>query len=165
MKQFLITIMLAVAAVGCLAVGAHAQAKPDLVVTRAIIGKDPSGLFVDKITVSVENTCTSARSGTSYVLVTFKASDAPGAKAIYYVGNTVKALAGGEVHSQTFNVGEKKIGVGRHVIVEADPYKKVAEASEDNNVKTLFPDSSPAGLTGAKCGGPSRSATTTPNKP
>jgi subtilase family serine protease len=73
----------------------------------------------------------------SYVLITFKQNSQKGAKAIFYVGNTVKALKGGESYTQTFDVAEKKIGVGRHVLVEADPYKKVSEASEDNNWRTL----------------------------
>ena len=131
--------------VGC------AQARPDLIVRGAVITKDASGLFVDKITVVVMNTCSGTRAAASYVLVTFKTSSAQDAKAIYYIGNSVKALAGGESQVQTFDVADKKIGVGRHVFVEADPYKKVAEASEDNNWRTLFPDAQGTVLTQSQC--------------
>jgi hypothetical protein len=41
--------------VGC------AQARPDLIVRGAVITKDASGLFVDKITVVVMNTCSGSR--------------------------------------------------------------------------------------------------------
>ena len=128
-----------------------AQARPDLVVRGAVITKDVSGLFIGKITVVVMNTCSATRAAPSYVLVTFKTSSAPDAKAIYYIGNSVKALAGGESQVQTFDVADKKIGVGRHVFVEADPYKKVAEASEDNNWRTLFPDAGGTVLSPAQC--------------
>ena len=131
--------------VGC------AQARPDLIVRGAVITKDASGLFVEKITVVVMNTCAGSRSAPSYVLVTFKTDSAPNAKAIYYIGNSIKALAGGESQVQTFDVAEKKIGVGRYVFVEADPYKKVAEASEDNNWRTLFPDAGGTILTQSQC--------------
>jgi len=131
--------------VGC------AQARPDLIVRGAVITKDASGLFVEKITVVVMNTCAGSRSAPSYVLVTFKTDSAPNAKAIYYIGNSIKALAGGESQVQTFDVAEKKIGVGRYVFVEADPYKKVAEASEDNNWRTLFPDAGGTVLSPAQC--------------
>ncbi|HLM01023.1 MAG TPA: CARDB domain-containing protein [Pyrinomonadaceae bacterium] len=118
----------------------QAQAKPDLIVSRVGITKDASGLFVEKISVTVTNACRETEAATSYVLVTFRQNAQKDAKAIFYVGNTVKALRGGESHTQTFDVSQKKIGVGRHVYVEADPYKKISEASEDNNWRTLFPD-------------------------
>lgn len=118
----------------------HAQTpQPDLIVRAAGITRDSTGLFVDKITVAVSNWCKGSTAETSYVLVTFKTSAQPDAKAIHYIGNTVKALKGGESYSQTFDVSDKKIGVGRHVHIEVDPYKKVAEASEDNNWRTMFP--------------------------
>jgi hypothetical protein len=113
--------------------------QPDLIVRAASITKDAQGLFVDKITVAVSNRCQGSTAEPSYVLVTFKTSAEPDAKAIYYVGNTVKALKGGQSYSQTFDVSAKKIGVGRHIYIEVDPYKKVAEASEDNNWRTMFP--------------------------
>ncbi len=130
---------------------AQAQAKPDLTVSKVDITKDRSGLFVQKITVTVMNGCREASADASYVLVTFKQNDKKDAKAIYYVGNTVKALKGGESFAQTFDVSEKKIGVGRFVFVEADPYKKVSEASEDNNWRTLFPDSAGTMLSQGQC--------------
>ncbi|CAN5610930.1 hypothetical protein BH20ACI4_BH20ACI4_05960 [soil metagenome] len=133
------------------ACAAHAQAKPDLTVARLIITKDASGLLIQKVTVTVTNGCREANADTSYVLVTFKQNDKKDAKAIYYIGNTVKALKGGESFSQTFDVSEKKIGVGRYVFAEADPYKKVSEASEDNNWRTLFPDGAGTVLNQTQC--------------
>lgn len=128
-----------------------AQAKPDLIVSRVEIIKDKSGLFVEKITVAVTNGCRDASAGASYILITFKENAEAGAKAIYFIGNTVKALKGGESQTQTFDIADKKIGVGRYVYVEADPYKKVSEASEDNNWRTLFPDGAGTILSQSQC--------------
>lgn len=121
-----------------LASAVAAQAKPDLVVSSATI--TTNGQYVGNITVTVTNACRQRSAGASYVLVTFKQSSQSGAKAIYFIGNTVKALKGGESQSQTFDVSNKKIEVGRYVYIEADPYKKVAEASDDNNWRSLFPE-------------------------
>lgn len=133
------------------AIDARAQAKPDLIVSRVVIIKDASGLFVDKISVTVKNSCREAEAAVSYVLVTFKQNDKKDAKSIFYIGNTVKSLKGGESNTQTFDVSEKKIGVGRYVYAEADPYKKVAEASEENNWRTLFPDGAGTVLSQGQC--------------
>jgi len=127
-----------------------AQAKPDLMVSRVEITKDRSGLFIQKIAVTVTNDC-EANAAASYVLITFKQNDQRDAKAIYFVGNTVKALKGGESQRQTFDVSSEKISVGRYIYVEADPYKKVSEASEDNNWRTLFPDGAGTILSQAQC--------------
>lgn len=132
-------------------IAAQAQPQPDLMVRQVTITKDASELFVNKIMVVVVNVCSKSNAGTSYVLATFKQSAAKDAKAIYYVGNTVKALKGGEAYVQTFDVSEKKIGAGRYIYVEADPYKKVAEASEDNNWLTLNPNGSGALLSQGQC--------------
>ncbi|MGI8639909.1 MAG: CARDB domain-containing protein [Pyrinomonadaceae bacterium] len=128
-----------------------AQTRPDLVVSQVAIKKDAQNLFVDKITVTVLNACRQSNAGESYVLVTFKQSNAKDAKAIYYIGNTVKALKGGETFVQTFDVSEKKIGVGRYIYVEADPYRKVTEASEDNNWRTLNPNDAGTFLSQGQC--------------
>ncbi len=130
---------------------AQAQIQPDLIVSKVEITKDRSNLFVQKIRVTVVNGCRESSADASYVLVTFKQNAQKDAKAIYYVGNTVKALKGGESYTQTFDVSEKKIGVGRYVFAEADPYKKVAEASEDNNWRTLFPNGSGMVLSQTQC--------------
>lgn len=130
---------------------ARAQARPDLVVSRVSLKKDAKNLFVDKITVTVLNACRGSTAGESYVLVTFKQSNAKDAKAIYYIGNSVKALKGGESFTQTFDVAEKKIGFGRFVYVEADPYKKVLEANEDNNWRTMFPDDTAKAVSQGQC--------------
>ena len=127
-----------------------AQAKPDLMVSRVEITKDRSELFIQKIAVTVTNDC-EANAAASYVLITFKQNDQRDAKAIYYVGNTVKALKGGESQRQTFDVSSEKISVGRYIYVEADPYKKIAEASEDNNWRTLFPDGAGTILSQTQC--------------
>jgi hypothetical protein len=37
------------------------------------------------------------------------------------------------------------------VFAEADPYKKVAEASEDNNWRTMFPDGAGTVLNQPQC--------------
>jgi len=133
------------------AVSAYSQIQPDLMISRVSYSKDRSGLFVDKVQVLVTNACSNSTAATSYVLLTFKGSAEPDAKAIYYIGNTVKALKGGESYAQTFDVLEKKIGVGRYIYAEVDPYKKVVEASEDNNWFTVNPYRTAVRLTQAQC--------------
>jgi subtilase family serine protease len=128
-----------------------AQIQPDLFVRQIVITKDKSGLFVEKISVAVTNVCLESNAGASYVLVTFKTSGAKDAKAIYYIGNTVKALKGGETFIQTFDVKEKSIGADRHILVEADSYKKVTEANENNNWRTLNPTGTGALLSQGQC--------------
>lgn len=118
-----------------------AQTKPDLIGFKVTLTRDKSGIFVEKVEVTVTNTCRNSATRGSYVLVTFKENEQPSSKAIYYAGNAVRALKGGESQTQTFNVMEKKIVFGRYLFIEADPDKKVAEASETNNWRTLFPDS------------------------
>lgn len=138
MSKFIFTFVIATVGVSA------ALAKPDLIVSGAEIRGDASGLFVSNITVTITNGCRQSNAGPSYVLITFKQSEHAGAKSIYFVGNTVKALKGGESQSQTFDVSDKKIGLGRYVYIEADPYKKIVEANEDNNWRSLFPDRSGA---------------------
>jgi|RhiMetdeSRZDD1v2_1073273.scaffolds.fasta_scaffold439445_2 CARDB protein len=125
---------------------AQAQAKPDLLVSRFHIQEDSNG-FVKQVTVKVTNVCTKASSA-SYVLVSFKQSAEPGAKTIFTVGNTVKALKGGESDIHIFPITDIKIGAGRHILVEADPYKKVGEANEDNNWLTENPHQRPSKSSG-----------------
>jgi len=151
MTENLTKIILTFVFIAACTFAAQAQGKPDLWVSKVEIIKDRSNLFVQKITVTVNNACREADADTSYVLVTFKQNDKKDAKAIYYVGNTVKALKGGESYTQTFDVSEKKIGVGRYVFAEADPYKKVSEASEENNWRTLFPNNSGAPVSASGC--------------
>ena len=125
---------------------AQAQAKPDLVVSRFQVHEDGQG-FVKKVIVKVTNVCTKA-SGASYVQVSFKQNAEPGAKTILSVGNTIPALKPGESALQTFPI-EMKIGAGRHILAEADPYKKVGEANEDNNWWTVNPYDKPSKLSGS----------------
>ena len=127
------------------------QAKPDLIISKVAVTKDASGFYVGSITVTVSNGCQGTNAGASYVLVTFKESERSDAKAIYYVGGSVKALKGGQSYTQTFDVAYNRIGIGRFVYIEADPYKKVAEASEENNWRTLFPDGAGAAASHAQC--------------
>lgn len=125
---------------------AQAQAKPDLLVSRFNVQEDGNG-FVKQVLVKVTNVCTQA-AGASYVLVTFKQSAEPGAKQIYMIGNTVKALKAGESQIHTFPITDIKIGAGRHIFVEADPYKKVVEANEGNNWITKNPHKRPSQSSG-----------------
>jgi hypothetical protein len=133
------------------AFGLAAQAKPDLIISRVEVTRDASGSFVQKVLVTVTNGCREATAGTSYVLITFKQNEQRDARAIYFVGNTVKALRGGESQTQAFDVSSEKIGFGRYVYVEADPYRKITEASEDNNWRTLFPDGAGTVLSQSQC--------------
>ncbi len=133
------------------AFGAAAQAKPDLIVSRVDITRDATGHFVQKVSVTVTNGCLETIAGVSHVLITFKQNEQPDAKAIYFVGNTVKALKGGESQTQAFEVSTEKIGFGRYVFVRVDPYRKIAEASEDNNWRSLFPDGAGTVLSQAQC--------------
>jgi len=126
-------------------------AMPDLIVSKAGVTSDRSGLFMEKITVTVTNACRNQAAGASHVLVTFKENERAGAKAIYFVGSAVKALRGGESSTQTFDLSTKKIAFSTYVFIEADPYKKVSEASEDNNWRTLFPDVAGTILSQAQC--------------
>lgn len=128
-----------------------ANAKPDLMVTTVRLESDEKRQFVKRIAVNVTNSCRETSAAASYVLITFKESNQKDAKAIYYIGNTVKALKGGESDTQIFDVSEKKIAYGSYVFVEADPYKKISEASEDNNWRTLFPDGAGTVLTQVQC--------------
>jgi len=133
-----------------LCVGALA-AQPDLVISKLILTRDGTGIFVDKISVTITNVCRNTVAGTTYVLVTFKESDQAQAKSLYFTGEAVKPLKGGESQLRVFDVSQKKIVFGRYVIAETDPYKKVAEANEDNNWRSLFPDGAGPILSQAQC--------------
>lgn len=151
MQKHLLVLTIVVLIGVVFTVDASAQVQPDLIVKELSITKDGTGQFVDKVTVGVSNACGQSRSGVAYVLVTFKQSSAKDAKPIYYIGNTVRALRGGEIQYQTFDVSEKKIGGGSYVYAEADPYKKVTEADEGNNWRTLNPTAAGALLTQSQC--------------
>ena len=127
------------------------QAKPDLIISKVEITKDKSNLYLAKIIVTVKNNCRESNADASYVLITFKENSELRAKAIYFVGNKVKALKGGESQTQTFEILDKKIGFGRYVYIEADPFKKVSEASEENNWHTLFPDAAGSPINQNQC--------------
>lgn len=127
-----------------------AVAKPDLVVSKIVITRDKSGLYVEKVMVTVANGCREG-AGASYVLVTFKDSERENAKSIYYIGGALRPLKGGESQVQTFHVSEKKIVFGRYILAEADPYKKIGETSEDNNWRSLFPESPGKSTTQLRC--------------
>ncbi|CAN5330978.1 hypothetical protein BH10ACI2_BH10ACI2_02810 [soil metagenome] len=126
-------------------------AGPDLIVSGASVRRDASGLFIERISVTVTNACREQAVGGTYVLVTVKEDESLGAKTIYFVGNAVKALRGGESITQTFDVSTKKIAVGTYIYIEADPYKKIAEVNEDNNWRSLFPDAAGPGPTRSQC--------------
>ncbi|HVQ36859.1 MAG TPA: CARDB domain-containing protein [Pyrinomonadaceae bacterium] len=111
---------------------------PDLVVSNVAIG-DGAGGIAQSVRVTVTNTCEAA-AASSYVLATFK--DQAG-KALYYAGNTVKALKGGESQEQVFDVSGKKMPAGTNVSVEVDPYRKLKEDVEGNNYRKLNPNMAP----------------------
>jgi subtilase family serine protease len=90
------------------------------------------------VRVTVTNTCEAAE---SYVLATFM--DKAGGKELYYVGNTVKALKGGESQTQVFNLSGKNLPADGRVSVEVDPYTKVKEDVEGNNFRKLNPNVAP----------------------
>ncbi len=133
------------------AVEVPAQWRPDLIVSQATLTKDPTGSFVNKIVVAVTNACGKASAGMSYVLITFKQSSSKDAKAVYYIGNTVKPLKGGETSVQTFNISGQKIGAGTYIYIEVDPYRKVPEANKDNNWRTINPDDAGTNLSPPRC--------------
>ena len=110
-----------------------------------------AGFTWRKYWVNVVNSCRETSAASSYVLITFKESNLKDAKAIYYIGNTVKALKGNESHTQTFDVLKNKIPVSRYIYVEADPYKKVSEVSEDNNWRTVNPNGAGTRLSEIQC--------------
>ena len=112
---------------------------PDLVVSSVIVRKNTGGNLVS-VRVTVKNTC-EATAARSYVLTTFM--DKADGKALFYIGNTVKVLKGGESHEQVFNVGGNNLPAGSHVSVEVDPYKEVKEDVEGNNYRKLNPNSAP----------------------
>lgn len=120
---------------------AVAQAKPDLIISRFGLSKDSAGL-VTKITVKVTNICT-ADAGPSYVAITFKESAQADAKILHLAGIEVPALKAGASSTHTLSFIGDKLNAGLHMFVRADPYKKVAEASEDNNWWTVNPSGHP----------------------
>ena len=127
------------------------QSQPDLIVRQVDVTQDLTGSFIKKILVTVMNACGKTHAGTSYVLVTFKQNASKDARAIYYVGNTVRPLNGGETYSLAFDVAAQKIGVEAFVLIEADPYKKVSKANEDNNWRTVNPADAGTYLNPPRC--------------
>jgi hypothetical protein len=82
-----------------------------------------------------------ASAAESYVLAKFM--DKAGGKELSYIGNTVKALKGGESQTQVFDLSGKNLPAGSHVSVEVDPYAKVREDVEGNNLRKLNPNVAP----------------------
>ena len=124
--------------------GVFAQAKPDLVVSGLTVEHDASGQAVARVSVTVSNACRGTSSEPTFVLVTFKESEQPGSKAIYFVGSKVRPLKGGESQTLMFEASGKHIELTRHVLAEVDPYRKVGEKSESNNWRTLNPSAAGA---------------------
>jgi len=118
------------------------QIKPDLVVTGLQVDPDASGRFAARVTVTVSNSCRGSATDASFVMVTFKETSRPGSKAIYFVGSRVNPLKGGESQTLIFDAAAsgKQIGLDRHVLAEVDPYRKIAEATETNNWRTINPN-------------------------
>ena len=132
-------------------VATSAQAKPDLIIRSVTITPDASGRMVSAVKVVVMNYCTGSTAGQSFAQVSFMTSADPGAKHIASAGNTVKPLNGGEAYSQTLDFSQYKIGIGRHMIVTADPHNKVSEAEENNNVRTMYPTKMPKLISQYQC--------------
>ncbi len=120
---------------------AFGQAKSDLIVSALAVEPDPGGRFIARVSVTVLNACRGVATAQSFVLVTFKEHEHAGAKSIYFVGSKVKTLKGGESQTLMFDTSAtgKQIELTRHGVAEVDPYRKVAEVSEDNNWRTLNP--------------------------
>ena len=112
---------------------------PDLVVSEVVVNVNPGGM-VESVKITVTNTCGVA-APTSYVHATFM--DKFGGKALYIIGNTVKALKGGESHEQLFNVSERKMPAYTHVSAEVDPFKTLKEDVEGNNYRKRQPNMFP----------------------
>lgn len=112
---------------------------PDLVVSSVIVRKNNGGNLVS-VRVTVKNTCQAA-AARSYVRTTIM--DKADGKALFYIGNTVKVLKGGESHEQVFNVLGNNLPAGSHVSVEVDPYKEVKEDVEGNNYRKVNPNFAP----------------------
>jgi hypothetical protein len=123
-----------------LSLTAAGQGKPDLIVASLVVEPNTSG-YSGRVSVTVTNPCRGSGAPPSFLLVTFKESEQPGAKSIYFVGSKVKALKGGETQTLTFDASAsgKQIELTRYVIAEVDPYRKVAEVNEGNNWRTLNP--------------------------
>lgn len=141
-RRAICSLLLSVVVIVASFLSVPAQGKPDLVVASVGIEDDGQG-FVRNVTVSVTNICPYANAPTSYVLVSFKESADKSAKTVLFVGNSVPALKGSDSFSQTFRITDAKIDGRTHVVVEVDPYQKVAEANEDNNWWKLHPNSRP----------------------
>jgi hypothetical protein len=126
---------------------ARAQAKSDLIVARASIAKDTEG-FVKSVAVTITNFCQASAAKDFQVRVLFKRSADKDAKNIYFASREVVTLEGGASRTLTFDfdITDIKIGAGRHLLVEVDPFNKVSEASEDNNWRTLNPNGAPSKL-------------------
>ncbi len=125
-----------------LAMTVFGQARPDLVVSGLVVNPDATGRFVAKVSVTVSNDCRGSETAASFVMITFRESAKPGSKAIYFVGRRVNALKGGERQTLTFDAttSGKQVALDRHVLAEVDPYGKIAEASENNNWRTINPN-------------------------
>lgn len=146
--------IVAAAAIGLAASGVtRAQTRPDLYVrgvTATQVDRN-GGAFVGRVIVVAANFCRGSVAGPSYVQVTFKSRSANDGKSLFFIGKAVKPLRGGESQTLIFDVRSQNIRYGRHVLVEVDPYKKVNEASEDNNWRTLFPDGAGTQLSQSQC--------------
>lgn len=151
MNRLILIALVTVATILVVSPDARAQPKPDLIVRSVSITADQTGLFVEAVKVVVMNYCKGSSAAQSEVQVSFWTNSDSGAKQITTANGTVKKLTGGETFSQTFDFATNKIGLGRHLKVTADPTNSVAEASEDNNTRTLYPTKTPVLITQYQC--------------
>ena len=124
------------------------NANPDLLVSKVVMTRGGGGIFVDKVFVTVTNGCRD-EAGPSHLQITFRETAEPDSKPIFFLVSPVRPLRVGESQTLTLKVLEKKIIFGRHLVAEADTQKEVEEVNEDNNWRTLFPDT--AGFSTARC--------------
>jgi hypothetical protein len=125
------------------------QTKPDLAVTAVRVTADGTGQYFESVAVSVKNACDGTVASQSFLLLTFRETERKDSKSIYYVGNRVPRLRGGEGHTQAFGFASQKISIATHLLVEVDPYDKVSETDENNNWQTVNPNGS---AKGTRCG-------------
>lgn len=138
-NQFCFLSCVAAGALTLLILASPIQAKPDLIVSKIVLTRDSGGIFVDKVSVTVANGCVDA-AGSSHLQITFKETADSSSKPLYYLVSPLRSMRGGDRQTLTFHVLEKKIVYGRHLSVEVDSFRKVDEASEENNWSTVFPE-------------------------
>jgi hypothetical protein len=144
---------------------AHAQAKPDLIITDARMTTQKRGDYVYQFTftVTIANYCLGTTAGASSVSVTLIPEDPEGG-AGHHINRNVASINGGESLTMTIKTykgdGEatyyndlffkwfNKTGKLPRVLFKLDSANKVKEANENNNWWQLNPNKAPPKLSG-----------------